>query len=117
MLILSGSVICAISIDTRCCTGSDWLSHGQEVESVAVTAVFPAAWTVVPDAGAASAASGSATTAAITSILRYLPPGNDFTTASDYHSAVTSCGSQTPHGKTDNSQQHDRSVNKALKND
>ena len=82
MLILSGRVICAISIDTRCCTGSDWLSHGQEVESAAVKAVSPAALTVVPDAGSASAASGSATAAAITSILRYLAPGNDFTTAS-----------------------------------
>src|ERR1700743_341612 len=51
MLILSARDICAISIDTRCCTGSDWLSQGQE-------AVAPAAWTTVPEEGGASAASG-----------------------------------------------------------
>src|SRR5580692_1573104 len=90
MLILSARVICAISIDSRCRTGSDWLSHGQEVVPAVVRAVA-AAWAAVP-VGAASAASGSVTAAAAVTAIRHIPrfqrperfpaPANDFTTAS-----------------------------------
>src|SRR5712672_1369571 len=102
MLILLARVICAMSIDTRCATGSDWLSHGQEAVSAAVRAV-PPAWATAPEAGAVSAASGSASaTAAVATILnnqRFLPPGNDFTTppitAEQSHDIVSSQTRQT----------------------
>src|ERR1700722_11755020 len=78
MLILSARVIRAISIDTRCATGSEWVSQGQGAAggggwsrgrgavSAVVRAVFAADWTAAPGAApapeevAASAASGSA---------------------------------------------------------
>ena len=87
-----------MSIDTRCATGSDWLSHGQEAVSAAVLAV-PPAWATAPEAGATSAASGSASAAAaVATILnnqrRFLTPGNDFTTppitAQQSHDIVSS---------------------------
>jgi hypothetical protein len=92
-----------MSSDTRCATGSDWLSHGQ----AAVAAVV---WAAAPEAGAASAASGSATAAAaVISILnnqRFLTPGNDLTTppitAQLSHDNVSS---QAPQRERDNSQQ------------
>ena len=62
MLILSARVICASSIDTRCWTGRDWLSHGQAAVAAVARAAAPAA-TAAPEEGAASAASGSASAA------------------------------------------------------
>ena len=81
-----------MSIDTRCATGSDWLSHGQAAVSAVVLAV-PPAWAAAPEAGAASAASGSASAAAaVTTILnnqRLSHAGERLHDASHYCSAVS----------------------------
>src|SRR5580704_19117041 len=102
MLILLARVICAMSSDTRCATGSDWLSHGQEAVAAVVLAV-PPAWAAAPEAGAASAATGSASAATAVTTLnnqRFLTPENDFTTppitAQQSHDIVSS--SSTPPG-------------------
>src|ERR1700733_8282969 len=109
MLILSGRVICAMSSDTRCATGSDWFSHGQAAVAAVVLAV-PPAWAVWTEWGVESDYSVSASAAAAVVIIlnnqRFLTPGNDFTTppitAQLSHDIVSS---QAPHGERDNSQQ------------
>ena len=90
-----------MSSDTRCATGSDWLSHGQEAVAAVVLAV-PPAWAAAPEAGAASAATGSASAATAVTTLnnqRFLTPENDFTTppitAQQSHDIVSN---ETPPG-------------------
>jgi hypothetical protein len=97
-----------MSIDTRCATGRELLSHGQAAVAAVVWAV-PPDWADAPEAGAASAASGSASAAAaVTTILsnqRFLTPGNDFTTPPTTVQQSHDIVSKDPHGERDNSQQ------------